>query len=355
MSDVQRKNLSRISLFSGSTLLKAFSMLSVIGLLFWWQHLIERNLENQYNFFAKEISAGTVSNALRELIEKQDRTLAAQIFSTPKSNSVNSTSIQIIHARLLNRQNMLFYEQSFFILLLLSGHFFFVYIYFREHRKRKQIEQTILLATHELRQPLQSLSLALEAVHPKATEKTQAALELGLNDIHRLGELVRYLAGAFATKKDTSFFLITNLETFIENFIETSFSSVKKRIRTDTKASPSFRLNIAAERLHFLFRNLTENALKYAKDTIQIHAKLEEKYFIFSVMNSGASIDSNSFKKIGSAFYRATSVEVQNKTGFGLGLYLSGLIARQAGGTLTIENTKEGITRTILKLRRYRA
>jgi len=328
-------------------------MLSVIVFIFWWQHLIDRNLENQYQFFVRQISEGHISNAMRELIEKQDNRLADKIFVSKTSNAVWPNATQFVEERLQSRRQMVFYEQSFFIILLLAVHIYLLYVYFREHRRRKIIEQAILLATHELRQPLQSLSLAVEAIYPKAREKTQGAVLSGLNDIHRLGELVRYLAGAFNPKTNTGSLVIKNLEEHLTTLLNIDFEKTKKRIQLRVNSRSIFKLRIGEEKLHFILRNLIENALKYTQGKIQVTATNESNCFTFCVTNSGEAMDKASFKRIGNAFYRATSADVQNKTGFGLGLHLCGYIARRSGGKLTLENSTDGITRTILKLRSY--
>lgn len=352
MAEVQRKNLSRLSLFSGSTLAMAFSMLSVIVLLIWWQRLINSNLENQYRFFASEIAEGEVSNGLRKLIENQDARLASQLFTTRGSNAVAGNAPQIIAERLQNRQKMVLYEQTFFSLLLLSGHLFFLYIYFRERLRRRQTEETILLATHELRQPLQSLSLALEILAPKAKGKSRTAIESGLRDIARLGDLIRFLAGAFVPGKarfaETT---IDHLGNFVNTFLSDEFPDSTGQIRKTIAATPAFRLRLSAELLRFLLRNLVGNALKYANGPVEISASVAGGEFIFRVANSGDAISASDFRKIGEAFYRRTTSPVQNTTGFGLGLYLCGRLARSAQGRLTLENDDSGRTVAALRLR----
>lgn len=353
MPEIQRKNLSRFSLFSGSTLAMAFSMLSVIVLLIWWQQLISSNLENQYRYFATQVGEETVSKELRQLIENQDARLASQLFSSKSTDAVSADAPKIIEERLANRRKMVLYEQTFFILLLLSGHIFFLYIYFRERYRRKQTEETILLATHELRQPLQSLSLALETIAPKAKGPSLKVIESGLRDISRLGDLIRYLAGAFApNSRKAGITRLESLQGYLHSFLEREFDgAAQKRIRVSTAQTHAVEVRLNTELFQFLLRNLVENALKYASGQVEVSGKTEGKRLFINVENSGAAIPEAEFNKIGAVFYRSSSAGVQNTTGFGLGLYLSGRIARNAKGRLLIENDSSGRTFARLALR----
>ena len=350
-----RKNLSRLSLFSGSTLAMAFSMLSVIVLLIWWQRLISRNLENQYRFFKSELgNSRDISESLRRHIREQDEKLAGQIF-LPETGEVTAGAARLIDERLQNRQKMVLYEQAFFIILLLSGHLFFLYIYFRERLRRKQTEETILLATHELRQPLQSLSLALESVETTAKGQSLKAIRSGLGEISRLGDLVRWLAGAFsdAGKKQRRM-RIENPQEYIYGLIRHEFTPAQwKRLSftaqqgIDTPVS----LNLDPELFRFVLRNLAENALKYASGEVQIFQARTGKFLRIGISSRGTPISPGDFKKLGGIFYRSASREVQNTAGFGLGLYLCSRIAARADGSLVMEHDATGLTTATLSLR----
>jgi signal transduction histidine kinase len=138
------------------------------------------------------------------------------------------------------------YEQFFFILLLLSGQLFFLYIFARERIRRKQIEETILLATHELRQPLQSLSLALETLRPRAKGRTQIAIENGLAEITKLGQHVRFLAEAFSQPTAAKRTQIPELMAFISKALSADFDERQlARIKTDLKTSAQVTVNMS--------------------------------------------------------------------------------------------------------------
>ncbi|MFO1470723.1 MAG: HAMP domain-containing sensor histidine kinase [Turneriella sp.] len=349
-----RKNLSQFSLFSGWALVMAVSMLSVVVLLVWWQRLLVKNLDLQYGFFRSEIeSSSEVSPGLRRYLSEQDDKLAKQLFGNTRTEQPPENAAQLIEDRLRNRHKMVLYEQIFFIVLLLSGHVFFLYIYFRERIRRRLTEETILLATHELRQPLQSLSLALETVAPNAKGRSRDAIQTGLTEIGKLSQQIRWLASTFSavhsTEDRTS---ITDLEPYVQSLLADDFSAAdRQRVKVHAVHTSATELRIAPGLLHFVLRNLLENALKYSEGDVTIAAAPAGKKVEFRIAGRGKTMNQQEFRRIGGIFYRSNRADVQNTSGFGLGLYLTSRIVRRARGRLLLEHDKQGTTTAILTLR----
>jgi signal transduction histidine kinase len=336
----QKKNLSGFSFFSGSALAMAFSLLSVIGLLLWWQRLITRQLEIQYRFFSTQVTSGAaVSADLVRLIREYDERLARELFLHTENNVAADNARDIIQARLASRRKMVIYESTFFILLLFSGHLFFLYIYFRERKRRRLTEETVLFATHELRQPLQSLSLALETLQHDARGASKTAVSAGLIDINRLSQHIRYLASTFAEKKSgRELTEISDLVSWFDRLVREEFSDRERQRLQINLPAGALTLRIAENQLRFVLRNLIENALHYAQGSVEVLAEADRKSVRFTIANAGARLQPADFRRLGNLFFRAPSAEVQNKSGFGIGLYLCGRIARRARGRLTLVN-----------------
>ena len=350
-----RKNLSQFSLFSGWALIMAASMLSVVVLLVWWQRLLLRNLDLQYGFFRSEIeSSSEVSPGLRRYLSEQDDKLAKQLFGNAKTEQPPENAAQLIEERLKNRRKMVLYEQIFFIVLLLSGHVFFLYIYFRERVRRRLTEETILLATHELRQPLQSLSLALETVAPAAKGRSRDAIQTGLTEIGKLSQQIRWLASTFSSSHSSEEHTqVSDLAQYIQSLLSEDFSAVdQKRVKIQNGKTSAVELRIAPGLLHFVLRNLLENALKYSTGDVQIAAESAGKKVEFRIAGSGKVMEQNEFRRIGGIFYRSNRADVQNTSGFGLGLYLTSRIVRRARGRLLLEHDPQGTTTATLTLRK---
>jgi len=337
---------TRYSFFSGATLAMAFSLLSVIVLLIWWQNLLSKNLEIQYRFFKAQVLAGDISDDLRGYIRDQDKKLANEIF-VEKSPVKNAA--WLIEKRLENRRKMLLYEQIFFILLLTSGHAFFLYIYFRERTRRKRTEETILLATHELRQPLQSLTLALESVAVKSRGIYRTAIDAGLRDIEKLSSHIRWLSKAFLAETIVpEITQIADLNGYFAELVASEFKAEdRNRIQMKLDAVRSIRIALNIELFRFCIRNLIENALRYGVGDVEVSSKAGTKRLIIEIQNDLAREDIPFMKNLGRAFYRSPSPAVQNKGGFGIGLYLANRILGRAKATLSIEEVNERLIATI--------
>ena len=68
-------------------------------------------------------------------------------------------------------------------------------------------------------------------------------------------------------------------------------------------------------------------------------------------LRPGLIQEAQEFRRIGGIFYRSNRADVQNTSGFGLGLYLTSRIVRRARGRLLLEHNQQGTTTAILNLR----
>jgi signal transduction histidine kinase len=345
--------VSRASLFRGWALIMALSLLSVIGLLIWWQKLLSHNMAVQYGFIESQIKGKSqATEDFYRFVQAQDEKLADQIFIHAETIKIQSGALLLADQRLKNRQRMVLYEQVFFILLLLSGHLFFLYVYIRERILRKQIEETVLLATHELRQPLQSLSLALETIQPGAKGRTLKAIEAGLAEIAKLSQHIRFLADTFSNASVPRYFQVADMKKFVTELMQHEFnSSQRQRIQHRISPHPSFRLPVGEASLRFILRNLTENALKYGSGKISFAVTHQPNRMLIDVVSNGNPISASEFRQLGDIFKRSKTATVQNTPGFGLGLYLCGRIVRRAAGKLQLTQSPNGKVTAHLELK----
>lgn len=345
--------ITRVSLFRGWALIMALSLLSVIGLLIWWQKLLSHNLAVQYGYIESQLRGNSqVSENFYRFVQAQDEKLAEQIFVPGKPVIVKPGALLVAAQRLKNRQRMVLYEQVFFILLLLSGHLFFLYVYVRERLRRKQIEETVLLATHELRQPLQSLSLALEIMHPRAKGRTLAAIDAGLAEIAKLGQHIRFLADTFSHAPARRFFQVSDMAELVAELMQHDFDSAQRlRIHQTVEPHVPFNLPISEASLRFILRNLTENALKYGSGDVALTVTYQTRRVLIDVTSFGKPISAAEFRSLGEIFKRSQAATVQNTPGFGLGLYLCGRIVRRAGGKLQLAQSPNGKVTAHLELK----
>ena len=88
--------------------------------------------------------------------------------------------------------------------------------------------------------------------------------------------------------------------------------------------------------------NLVDNAIKYSPEHSKITIRLQKRtgFVRIEIEDQGIGIPQSEYHKIFQRFYRGTAPEVREKSGTGIGLYLSRQIIEQHGGTITVASGK---------------
>lgn len=110
-----------------------------------------------------------------------------------------------------------------------------------------------------------------------------------------------------------------------------------------TQQEPQIEVDIA--RLHFVFKNLIDNAVKYtdqAPRQIDIGLRSESNQLIVQVEDNGSGISEQDVDYIFDAFYRADASRDRHSGGVGLGLYLSQEIVLAHGGEINVQRGRSG-------------
>ncbi len=95
-----------------------------------------------------------------------------------------------------------------------------------------------------------------------------------------------------------------------------------------------------------LLRNAAEASLLGRKKRIVVSVKQEDGFVFVAVEDRGPGFSPEVLSRLGEPFQ--TTKEAQG--GMGLGLYVSALLAKQMGGTLSVETVRGGGARVVLKL-----
>lgn len=218
---------------------------------------------------------------------------------------------------------------------------------FRNHKYRQEITGNI---SHELRTPVTSIRGYLETVLEKDLdeEKKNYFLKQAYNQTIVLTELIRDLS------------LITKIEeapsTFQLNLV--SLNDLLNEIKTDLQLSLKEK-NISMEfqipdnliiqgnqnLLYSIFRNLTDNAIRYAGENIEIKivAHKEKQFWNFSFSDNGVGIkDVKHLDRLFERFYRINEGRSRDSGGSGLGLSIVKNAVAFHGGTIRARSKESG-------------
>lgn len=211
-------------------------------------------------------------------------------------------------------------------------------------------EEFLSIASHELRNPLATISLTVQLMHRAHKQGTlndhQLARSIAIlnsssghlgrliDDLLDVARLQHGMIQLRLERQDLGAFLrdVLSREPWARHAIA---SEIASEIWTD----------IDGARIEQIVANLLDNAVKYspAEPRIQVNLRLEDHSTRLEIRDEGIGLPPGFEERIFAPFGRATNAADIGTPGLGLGLYLSRGIARQHGGDLWAES--EGVGR----------
>ncbi|MCC7465648.1 MAG: HAMP domain-containing histidine kinase [Saprospiraceae bacterium] len=236
--------------------------------------------------------------------------------------------------------------QGLFALMLLASvglAFLFVYQSLRKQMRLTEIKNEFIRnMTHELKTPISTVSVAIEAMqhfdalqNPERTREYLAISQLELNRLSLLVDKVLRMSlfeqGEPELKTEPIDFLV-----LVEEVLEAMKLQFEK-YRAEVKLTVSGQhFNLQGDRLHLIsvLYNLLENALKYSAESPQIEVALahSEQQLTLQVRDRGRGIPAEYLDRIFDKFFRVPTGDVHDVKGHGLGLsYVAGVVRLHHG------------------------
>ncbi|WP_295771761.1 ATP-binding protein [uncultured Mucilaginibacter sp.] len=213
----------------------------------------------------------------------------------------------------------------------------------KEDSQRK--DDFIGMVSHELKTPLTSLSGYSQLLQLHAGRK---------DDVFAKEKLVKISAQVKKMNKLISGFLnVSRLEAGKIHLNMESFDLGKLVAETVEDAAsatgshelifePSGQIMVEGDidKIESVIFNLISNAIKYSPRQQQVFIKsyVKDGYAVVSVSDKGMGIKSEDQKKLFERYYRVESDQMQQISGFGIGLYLSAEIVKRHKGDIWVES-----------------
>ena len=225
-------------------------------------------------------------------------------------------------------------------------------LFFRNLRAQQRLtaikNDFISNITHELKTPIATVSVAIEALknfnaldEPK---KAKEYLDISGNELQRLSLLVdKVLKLSMFENKEIAlqkepFDLLQLTEEVIAS-MKLQFDKQKAICSLETNGSNFI---IEADKLHLssVIYNLLDNALKYSKENPEIKVSLidQKQYLELRVTDNGIGIAPEYKRKIFDQFFRVPSGNRHNIKGYGLGLSYVNQILKSHQGFIEVES-----------------
>ena len=224
----------------------------------------------------------------------------------------------------------------------------------KQQRLGQMKNELISNVTHELKTPIATVGVAIEALKNfnaiQDPQRTKEYLEISQNEMQRLGLLVdKVLKLSMFEKKEIDL----NFEVFdLEEVVNEVISSLRLQIEkfnAGVTVESEGDMTLKGDRLHLLsvVFNLLDNALKYSREkaTINVTLKADTSNIVMKVGDNGIGIPAIYKEKIFEKFFRVPAGDTHNAKGHGLGLSYSAQVLRQHRGSITVDS-REGVGST---------
>ncbi len=212
--------------------------------------------------------------------------------------------------------------------------------------------------THELKTPIATVSVAIEALKSfnalHDPERTKEYLDISGNEIQRLGLLVDkvlklslYENREIALQKEQ-----VNMVELVNEVIASMKLQFDKQHAAVTVGTTGNNFVLEADRLHLtsVVYNLLDNALKYSKENpkIEVHITEHMQHLEITVTDNGIGIANEYRHKVFEQFFRVPGGNRHNIKGYGLGLsYVSHIVQRHRGFIEVKSKLGEGSSFTV--------
>lgn len=225
----------------------------------------------------------------------------------------------------------------------------------QQEERKKEFTSNIM---HELRTPLTYISGYTEALNQKiytSPEEATTYLTTIQKETSRLNKLINDLVDLNSLEEDL---YTTNKEPLV--LAQVLLDTVEIfRIHLKDKAL-ELTVNVDedlvilgdSKRIHQVFYNTIDNAIKYShpNGSIAIHLEKVKDTAVFQITNQGISIQAKDMERIGERFFRTDKARNRTTGGTGLGLSIVKEIVRLHDGTFKITSEKQAGTTVTIQL-----
>jgi signal transduction histidine kinase len=205
-------------------------------------------------------------------------------------------------------------------------------------------------ASHELRTPIQGLSALLEVglSRPRNSEQWNEIATEALGESRRLGALTQELLELNQLENQTVAPACSDIDAadVIERIVHQLRPQIEiRRLNLALDLPEDAEIYVPWNHLEMLFRNLIENAVKYATEDgqvkIRFHREVDSSHF--SVWNSADLPANLDVDKLFEPFFRLDNARQSQTGGNGLGMALVASLCRANGWNVQLKNVDQGL------------
>ena len=213
--------------------------------------------------------------------------------------------------------------------------------------------------THELKTPIATVSVAIEALRSfnasMDQQKTKEYLDISANELQRLSLLVDKVLklSMFENKEVDLKYEPLDMQALVNEVTSSMRLQFEKNgavVNTTTTGD----ITLQGDRLHLVsvIYNLLDNALKYSAEAPQINIGIQGNgnKVTLTVTDKGIGIPAEYKDKIFEKFFRVPTGNLHNAKGYGLGLSYVSHVIKKHHGTIVAESIEGNGSKFIITL-----
>jgi len=241
--------------------------------------------------------------------------------------------------------------------VILVGLSFYLFLMIKEVRLNQRQANFVDSVTHELKSPIASLKLYLETLEMRAVSEEQRAKFYRVMDqeLERLDHLITQLleVGRIDAIGEQS----APEDILVDSMVRRCGAAACAHHKRDEAETISYDLQPAvlfARPLvtETIFRNLMDNAIKYAGDPARVEVTVrvtDRGRVITRIADNGHGVPPELRKHIFGMFFRAGSELTRRQKGTGLGLYIVSNLVRQMKGRVSVHD-RPGLSGSVFEV-----
>jgi signal transduction histidine kinase len=238
---------------------------------------------------------------------------------------------------------------SAFILLLVVGVVLYLILSIKAINLTRRQSNFIDSVTHELKSPIASMKLYLQTLSRHHVDQQLAAdfHRFMLEDLERLDHLINQMleAGRLDAERPRDERENVDLAELVRECAAAvcmNYRVPAHTVRLDLQPSVVFGRRVD---LDIIFRNVIDNAVKYAGTPPQVEVSLHptgNDRLLVRIADNGRGIPAHLRRKIFGRFVRLGFELEREKPGTGLGLYIARTLVRQHRGQIRVRDPEKG-------------
>ncbi|MHB8810131.1 MAG: PAS domain-containing sensor histidine kinase [Desulfobulbaceae bacterium] len=215
----------------------------------------------------------------------------------------------------------------------------------RQKKIEREKHNFISMIAHDMKSPLIGISGLIKRLQKEKVCKTNKKLQEYLRVIGEAEERLASMVEEFLeySRLESGQIQLRMGKTDIKDVLDKTLElhrlrAEEQQIALKCECQAMGPIEADEKRLHRVFSNIIDNAIKYSPHQSEVTIKTIEKddEIIIQIQDQGWGIKTEEIPFIFDAFYRAEKKE--NVSGYGLGLAASNTIIREHGGRISVES-----------------